>query len=201
MKFQLFFKKQMDFWISLISSIILSPLFLIIAILIKLDSNGPVFFRQERVGREGRVFKIWKFRTMVEKAQEKGLGFKIAENDLRITRIGRFLRRFGIDELPQLMNVISGEMSLVGPRASLPHQAAQYTEFEKRRFEVRPGITNINMIKGWNILPWKKRIEWDVWYINHWSLWLDLKILIKTPIIVLSGRGQYGKNGIVEDYK
>jgi len=138
---------------------------------------------------------------MVEKAQEKGLGFKIAENDLRITRIGRFLRRFGIDELPQLMNVISGEMSLVGPRASLPHQAAQYTEFEKRRFEVRPGITNINMIKGWNILPWKKRIEWDVWYINHWSLWLDLKILIKTPIIVLSGRGQYGKNGIVEDYK
>ena len=101
----------------------------------------------------------------------------------------------------QLKNIILGEMSIVGPRATLAHQADQYTDFEKQRFKVRPGVTNINMIKGWNTLPWKKRIEWDIWYIDNWSLWLDLKILIKTPIIVLSGKGQYGKDGIVEDYK
>ena len=201
MKFQLFLKKQMDFWISLMSLTILSPLFLIIAILIKLDSDGTIFFRQERVGQGGKIFKIWKFRTMIEEAEEIGLGFRVAKNDLRITNIGRFLRRFGIDELPQFINVILGEMSVVGPRASLPHQAAQYTEFEKQRFRVKPGITNINMIKGWNILPWKRRIEWDIWYIDHWSLRLDLKILIKTPIIVLSGKGQYGEDGVVEDYK
>lgn len=200
MKFQLFLKRQMDFWASLIILIILSPLFLIIAVLIKLDSKGPVLFFQKRAGKDGKIFKIWKFRTMVKNAEKTGLGLRVSENDLRITNIGRFLRRFGIDELPQLKNIIFGEMSIVGPRAALVHQAAQYTDFEKQRLAVRPGVANINMIKGWNTLPWKKRIEWDIWYINHWSLWLDLKILIKTPMIVLSGKGQYGEAGIVEDY-
>ena len=190
----------MDFWASLIILIVLLPLLLIIGILIKLDSKGPVLFFQERAGKNGKVFKIWKFRTMVENAEKTGLGLRVAKNDLRITNIGRFLRRFGIDELPQLKNIILGQMSMVGPRAAPINQAAQYTDFEKQRLAVRPGVTNINMIKGWNTLPWKKRIEWDIWYINHWSLWLDLKILIKTPIIVLSGKGQYGKDGIVEDY-
>lgn len=201
MKFQLFLKKQIDFWVSLIALILIFPLFLIVAALIKLDSRGPVFFFQKRIGKDGKIFKIWKFRTMIEKAEKIGLGFETAENDPRITNVGRFLRRFGIDELPQFINVIFGEMSLVGPRAALVHQAMKYAEFEKKRFKMKPGITNINMLKGWNILPWKKRIEWDIWYIDHWSLWLDLKILIKTPIIVLSGKGQYGENGVVEDYK
>ncbi len=191
----------MDFWVSLISLIILSPLFLIVAILIKADSRGSVFFRQERVGLRGKIFRIWKFRTMVHEAEKYGLGYEVAKSDPRITGIGRFLRRFGIDELPQFINVISGQMSLVGPRAALLHQVAQYTDFEKQRLKVKPGITNINLVKGWNTLPWKKRIEWDIWYIDHWSLWLDLKILIKTPIVVLSGKGQYGKSGIVEDYR
>lgn len=200
MKFQKFLKRQMDFWISLVSLIILSPIFLIIAILTKIDSAGPVFFRQERIGQGGKIFKIWKFRTMVKGAEKIGLGIEIAKNDPRITKIGRILRRSGIDELPQFINVIFGEMSLVGPRTALLHQVEKYTEIEKRRLAVKPGITNINIIKGWNTLPWKKRIEWDIWYMDNWSLWLDLKILIKTPIIVMLGKGQYG-DGVVEDYK
>ncbi len=201
MKFQLFLKRQMDFWISLITLTVFSPIFLIIAVLIKIDSKGPVFFRQERAGKNGKIFKIWKFRTMIDKAEKSGLGFSVAKNDERITKIGRFLRRFGLDELPQAINVILGDMSIVGPRATLAQQVIKYTDFEKGRLRVKPGIANINMIKGWNTLPWKERIKWDNWYIDNWSLWLDLKILIKTPIIVLSGKGQYGKEGIVEDYK
>ncbi len=176
------------------------PLFFI-SVLVKLDSKGPIFFRQERVGKDGKLFRIWKFRTMVENASQLGLGIEIAKNDSRITRMGKFLRRFGIDEIPQVFNIIAGEMSLVGPRTALPHQFLQYTDFEKKRLRVKPGITNINILKGWNTLPWKERIKWDVWYIDHWSLWLDLKIMALTPIIVLTGRGQYGENGIVEDYK
>ena len=202
MKFQLFFKKQMDFWISSICLIVLSPLFLIIAFFIKMDSNGPIFFRQERVGRDEKIFKIWKLRTMVQNAENIGSGYEVAKNDPRITRVGKFIRRFGIDELPQFINVVFGEMSLVGPRTALPHQVKKYDEFEKKRFQVKPGITNINIaMKGWNILPWKERIKWDIWYIENWSLWLDLKILFKTPLIVLLGKGQYGEKGIVEEYE
>jgi len=202
MKFQLFLKRQMDFWISLTCLIVLSPLFLIIAVFIKLDSKGPVFFRQERVGRDEKTFKIWKLRTMVQNAENIGSGYEVAKNDSRITRVGKFVRRFGIDELPQFINVVFGEMSLVGPRTALPHQVKKYDEFEKKRFQVKPGITNINIaMKGWNTLPWKERIKWDIWYIENWSLWLDLKILFKTPLTVLLGKGQYGEKGIVEDYE
>jgi len=201
MKFQRFLKRQIDLWGSLIGSIILTPFFLIIAILIKIDSPGPVFFRQKRVGKDGKIFKIWKFRTMVEGAENIGLGIEIAKNDPRITGVGKFLRRFVIDELPQFINVILGEMSLVGPRTALPNQVEKYTEFEKKRLQVRPGMANINIIKGWNIPSWKERIKWDIWYIENWSLWLDLKILFKTFIIVLLGRGQYGDKGVVGDYK
>jgi lipopolysaccharide/colanic/teichoic acid biosynthesis glycosyltransferase len=201
MKFQKFLKRQIDFWGSLIGLIISAPFFLIIALLIKIDSPGPVFFRQKRVGKDGKIFKIWKFRTMIEGAENIGLGIEIAKNDPRITRVGKFLRRFVIDELPQFINVILGEMSLVGPRTALPSQVKKYTDFEKKRLQVKPGMTNINIIKGWNILSWKERIKWDIWYIENWSLWLDLKILFKTFIIVLLGRGQYGDKGIVGDYK
>ena len=188
MKFQRFLKRQIDLWGSLIGSIILTPFFLIIAILIKIDSPGPVFFRQKRVGKDGKIFKIWKFRTMVEGAENIGLGIEIAKNDPRITGVGKFLRRFVIDELPQFINVILGEMSLVGPRTALPNQVEKYTEFEKKRLQVRPGMANINIIKGWNIPSWKERIKWDIWYIENWSLWLDLIILIKTPLAVFKHR-------------
>ncbi|MBI2644499.1 MAG: sugar transferase [Candidatus Wildermuthbacteria bacterium] len=201
MQIQRFIKTQMDFWIALVVLIVCTLPFLMIALLIVFDSKGPIFFRQERVGKYGKIFKIWKFRTMVDHAAHIGLGLEIAHNDSRITRVGKFLRRFGIDEIPQIFNILAGQMSLVGPRAALPHQVAQYTDFEKKRLEVKPGVTNINILKGWNTLPWKERIKWDVWYVEHWSLWLDLKILTVTPIIVLSGKGQYGEKGVVEDYK
>ena len=198
---QRFLKKVIDFIVALVGIVILIPFFLVIGILIKLDSKGPVFFKQKRTGRNGKVFKIWKFRTMIEKSESIGLGIKVSKYDLRITRIGRFVRRFGIDELPQIINIILGQMSLVGPRPGLPFQVKKYSEDEKKRVQVKPGITNINILKGWNALSWKERIKWDIWYIENWSLLLDLKILLKTPFMVLLGRGQYGKKGIVEDYE
>lgn len=198
---QRFLKKVIDFIVALVGIVILIPFFLVIGILIKLDSKGPVFFKQKRTGRNGKVFKIWKFRTMIEKSESIGLGIKVSKYDLRITRIGRFVRRFGIDELPQIINIILGQMSLVGPRPGLPFQVKKYSEDEKKRVQVKPGITNINILKGWNALSWKERIKWDIWYIENWSLLLDLKILLKTPFMVLLGRGQYGKKGVVEDYE
>lgn len=198
---QRFLKKVIDFIAALIGIVILIPFFLVISILIKLDSKGPVFFKQKRTGRNGKVFKIWKFRTMIEESEKVGLGIKISKYDARITKIGRFLRRFGIDELPQFINIILGQMSLVGPRPGLPFQIEKYSEIEKKRVQVKPGITNINILKGWNALSWKERIKWDIWYIENWSLLLDFKILLKTPFMVLLGRGQYGKKGIVEDYE
>ncbi len=202
MRFQIFLKRVFDFIGALIGLIILAPLLLIMAVLIKLDSRGPVFFKQKRVGKNGIIFRIWKLRTMIQNAENIGLGYEVTKSDPRITRIGKFIRRFGIDELPQFINVIKGEMSLVGPRTALPHQVEKYDEFEKKRLQVRSGITNINVaMKGWNTFSWKERIKWDVWYIENWSLWLDLKILLKTPLVVLLGKGQYGEKGIVEDYE
>jgi undecaprenyl phosphate N,N'-diacetylbacillosamine 1-phosphate transferase len=194
-------KKIADFLIALIVLVILIPLFLFVALLIKLDSKGSVFFRQKRVGRNGKVFKIWKFRTMVERSENIGLGIEVSKNDPRITKVGNFLRRFGIDELPQVINIVFGQMSLVGPRAALPFQFEKYSELERRRVLMKPGITNINILKGWNTSSWKERIEWDIWYIENWSLLLDLKILLITPFVVLSGKGQYGKDGTVKDYE
>lgn len=194
-------KKIIDFFAALIGLIILSPFFLIISILIKFNSQGPVFFRQKRIGQNGKIFKIWKFRTMVKGAENLGLGYEVARGDSRITKVGKVLRRFGIDELPQFINVILGQMSLVGPRPALPHQIEKYSEIEKRRLQIKPGITFLGIIKGWNVLSWKERINLDIWYLENWSLWLDLKILFKTLFIVLLGKGQYGKKGVVKDYE
>lgn len=200
-KFQRKIKRLFDFSVSLIGLILLLPVFIIVTVLIRLDSVGPIFFRQERVGQYGRFFKIWKFRTMVQGAEKIGLGYVVAKSDARITKIGKFLRRFAIDELPQFINIISGEMSLVGPRTALPHQVEKYSEFEKRRFEVKPGMASIAHIKGWNTLSWKERIKLDIWYIENWSIWLDFKILLKTAIVVLLGKGQYGESGVTKDYE
>ena len=198
MNFQVFFKKIIDFIISLIALIILSPLFLFISILIKLDSKGQVFFKQERLGKNGKIFKIWKFRTMIENAENIGLGLASAENDFRITKIGKFLRKWTLDELPQLINIIKGEMSLVGPRP-LPkyqNQDSLLNELWQKRLLAKPGLICLVDIKGRGLVSWEKRLEYDAWYVDNWSLWLDFKILILGFFAVLSRKGVYGKDGV-----
>ena len=200
MKYQLVFKRIFDFFVSIISLILLLPLFFVITVLIKIDSRGSIFFRFERVGRNGKSFKPFKFRTMKKKAIETGLGYTVSKDDSRITKMGKFLRRSGIDELPQLINVIKGEMSLVGPRPTFSYQVEKYNDFQKKRLLARPGITNLVLIKGRNLLSWEERIKYDVWYIEHWSFWLDIKILLITPFVVLSGKGVYGEKGVNDPF-
>lgn len=202
MQFQQFLKRQMDIWVSMISLIVLAiPLF-IVALLIKLDSKGPVFFLQERIGKDGKIFKMIKFRTMVQGAANMGAGLEIVKNDSRVTKVGKFLRRLRIDEYPQLFQILLGQMSLVGPRPAFPHHLEKYTEEEKKRLRVRPGFTNMDILKGGNALSWKERIQWDLWYIDHWSLWLDIKIILGSFRVVITGEDEEGgKKGIIEDYK
>jgi lipopolysaccharide/colanic/teichoic acid biosynthesis glycosyltransferase len=195
MIFQQSFKKIIDFILSLIGLIILSPLFVLIALLIKLGSKGPVFFKQERLGKNGKIFKIWKFRTMIENAENIGLGLASAENDQRITKVGKFLREWTLDEWPQLINVIKGEMSLVGPRPlpKYPNQDVFSDELWQRRLSIKPGLICLVDIKGRASVSWGKRLEYDAWYVDNWSLWLDFKILVFGFFAVLSGKGIYGE--------
>jgi len=195
-KIQLVLKRLIDILLSLIGLVLLAVPFPIISLVVKLDSKGSVFFRQERVGKDGRSFRVWKFRTMVVGAVGKGLGHNVARDDSRITRVGAVLRNWGLDELPQLLNVFIGEMSLVGPRPTLAYQVKSYNDFQRRRLLVKPGITSLAVVSGRNALSWKERIELDVWYVEHWSLWLDIKILFKTLWTVLvTHEGLYGEDG------
>ncbi len=191
----------MDFSLSLIGLGILAIPFAIIALAIKLDSKGPVFFRSGRVGKGGKIFKVYKFRTMIENAINIGLGIETAKDDFRITSVGKFLRSWSLDELPQLINVLKGEMSLIGPRPALPHQVEKYSESEKKRLRVKPGITGWAQVNGRNLISWKERIKFDVWYVENWSLRLDFKILLMTPKVLLSKEALYGKEGVVRDYE
>ncbi len=192
----------MDIWVSLGSLLVLAIPLCIVGILIKLDSKGPVFFTQKRVGKDGRIFTMFKFRSMVQGAADMGAGLEIVKNDSRVTKIGKFLRRMRIDEYPQLFQVLLGQMSLVGPRPAFTHHLEKYTEEEKRRLSVRPGFTNMDILKGGNALSWQERIQWDLWYIDHWSLALDLKIILGSFRVVLTGEDEEGgSKGIVEDYK
>jgi exopolysaccharide biosynthesis polyprenyl glycosylphosphotransferase len=184
-------KRLIDFWGSLFGLMLLSPLFLVVAVAIKLDSPGPVFFRQERSGKDGRVFNIFKFRTMVVNAEKMGAGVFVEKEDSRITRVGKLLRDTSLDELPQLINVLRGEMSLVGPRPTLPYQVERYDERQKRRLLVRPGITGWAQVRGRNSLTWPEKIDLDLWYIENQSLWLDLKILWQTIFAVLNKQELY----------
>jgi len=194
-------KRIVDVLVSGIALLVLAFPFAAVALAIKLDDRGPVFFRQERVGKGGRGFRVWKFRTMIVDAVSKGLGLNVSHDDSRITRTGRVLRNLGLDELPQLLNVLTGEMSLVGPRPTLVYQVERYDAFQRRRLEVRPGITSLAVVSGRNALSWKERIDLDVWYIDHWSLWLDLRILAKTLWVVLVKReGLYGKGGVNDPF-
>lgn len=200
MIFRLFIKRAIDFLGSFLGLIVLSPLFLILIILIKIDSRGPIFFRYERVGKNSKSFKPFKFRTMIEGAINKGLKYNIAKNDDRTTKIGCFLRKWGIDELPQLINVLLGEMSLVGPRPTFRYQVEKYNEFQRKRLLVKPGITGLAVINGRNSLNWEQRIKYDVWYVENWSLWLDFKILFKTLFLIFKQEGVYGKEGINDPF-
>jgi len=190
----------LDKIISLFALVILSPVLLVLALLIKLDSSGQVFFVQERVGKDGVIFKSIKFRTMVDRAVEKGLGLNIKQDDERITRMGKFLRTWSLDELPQILNVLSGDMSIVGPRPTLPYQVECYNDFQRRRLLVKPGITGWAQVNGRNAISWEQRIKLDVWYVENWSLWLDVKILLKTVTVVIRKEGLYGEGGVNDDF-
>ncbi len=174
-------------------SLLLLPLFLlflpIIAFLIKIDSTGPIFFRDERMGRLGHPFKCWKFRTMVLDADAHSPA--VGEHDERITRVGHWLRKTSLDELPQIINILKGDMSMVGPRPALLSLAGQYTPHQAYRLQVRPGLTGWLQINGRNTLPYEERLEYDIWYAHNWTILLDLKILLKTPVVVLSQKGIY----------
>lgn len=194
-------KRLIDILASLIALIILAIPFLIISLLIKRDSPGPVFFRQERVGRDGGLFKVWKFRTMIEGAVYQGLGYTVEKNDSRITKLGQTLRDLSLDELPQVFNVLGGSMSLVGPRPTLQYQVAHYDEQQRRRLEMKPGITSLAIISGRNALTWEERIKLDIEYVTNWTLWLDIKILFKTIwVVIVKREGLYGEDGINDPF-
>ena len=174
--------------------VITSPLLALAALAIRLESGGPVFYRQLRVGRDGEQFELWKLRTMVTGAEAMGAGIYVLEGDARITRVGRRLRRFSLDELPNLVNVLKGDMAIVGPRPTVQEQVDRYTDRQRRRLEVKPGITGWAQINGRASLPWPDRIELDVWYVEHRSLRLDLHILARTARMLATGHGLYSED-------
>jgi lipopolysaccharide/colanic/teichoic acid biosynthesis glycosyltransferase len=178
-----------DLVIATVALVVLSPFLLVAAIAIKLGSRGPVFYRQRRVGRADREFEMLKLRTMVRGSDPVGVGTIVTRDDPRVTAAGRFLRRTSLDEVPNLVNVLRGEMAIVGPRPTIPAQVDDYTPFQRRRHEVLPGITGWAQVQGRAGIPWEERIELDVWYVDHRSFALDTRILARTAWLVLSGKG------------
>jgi lipopolysaccharide/colanic/teichoic acid biosynthesis glycosyltransferase len=171
--------------------LVLSPFLLLATVAIRLESRGSPIYRQRRVGKDGRQFDVLKLRTMVSGAEHMGRGLAVSEGDTRITRVGRFLRRTSLDEVPNLVNVLRGEMSIIGPRPTVPVQVDRYTERQRGRLAVKPGITGWAQVNGRTELSWDERIELDLWYIEHRSLRLDLDILVRTVRMVLGGHGLY----------
>ena len=174
--------------------LVASPVLALAALAIKLEDGGPVLYRQTRVGRDGVDFELLKLRTMVVDAERQGAGWAVNRGDPRITRVGRVLRRLSLDELPQLWNVLRGDMSIIGPRPTLRYQVDEYTPRQRRRLEIKPGLTGWAQIHGRTTLPWDERIELDVWYVEHRSPVVDLKILARTPLALLTGtyKGETG---------
>jgi exopolysaccharide biosynthesis polyprenyl glycosylphosphotransferase len=202
-----YIKRTADIIMAVAGSLLLSPVLGLIYLLIKLDSPGPALFRQERVGMDGRIFSLYKFRTMYASADDEAhrqhisqlisgaittppdgeeLYGKVADDE-RVTRVGRFLRRYSLDELPQLINVLKGEMSVVGPRPPIPYEVERYSDWHRKRLEVKPGITGLWQVSGRNRLPFDKMVQLDMYYIENWSLWLDFKIILQTVPAVLRG--------------
>lgn len=195
-KLNLAIKRAIDILGSGIGLIVISPLLLVIAIIIKITAPGPVFFMQERLGYKGKVFKIIKFRTMVVNAEHMGTGLKVKDDtDNRITPIGHFLRKTSIDELPQLINVLKGDMSLVGPRPPVtyhPYKGYEgYSDFSKRRFDMRPGMTGLAQARVRNSATWDERIVYDVEYVDNFSVLFDIRIILETVKVVLNSKNIY----------
>ena len=188
-------KRLLDVLVSFIGLILLAFPFAVITLAIKLDSKGPIFFRQKRVGKGENLFKVWKFRTMKVRAPEKGFGHEVAKDNPYVTRTGQFLREWGLDELPQLINVFFGQMSIVGPRPALRWQVEGYNNFQRQRLSFKPGITGWALVHGRRSISWKKRIELEIWYIENYSLCLDIKIMVKTLYVILLKReGVYSED-------
>lgn len=189
-------RRILDLAIAGTVSIVTAPLLALLALAVRLESPGHPVYAQTRVGKDGRLFEIYKLRTMVQGAEFTGAGLAIQEGDDRITRIGKLLRRYSLDELPNLWNVLRGEMSIIGPRPTLEVQVLQYTDRERGRLAVKPGITGWAQVNGRASLPWSERIELDLWYVEHRTLALDLEILLRTVRMVATGQGLYkGETG------
>lgn len=199
MMYKLFFKRIIDIIISLVGIVVLSPLMLLLAFLVKIDSPGPVLFKQKRLGLGGKVFNMYKFRSMCVGAESGGVYSN--NKDSRVTRVGRILRALSLDELPQLVNVLNGNMSLIGPRPPLtyhPWPYEEYTDEQKRMFEVRPGISGWAQVNGRKDVEWHKRIELNVWYVDHVSFFLDVKILFMTFLKVITNADNENKGATVD---
>lgn len=189
--YQKYVKRIFDFIFAIILLLILSPLFIIVAIAIKIDSKGLVFFKQERSGQHGKAFKVYKFRTMINNAEKIGSGLYTDSTDPRITRVGKFLRKTSIDELPQIINIIRGEMSFIGPRPVPAGHLKKFNVDDSQRLKVLPGITGWAQVNGRNILTWPEKNEKDIWYVNNISLLLDIKIIFMTIKVILFKEGVY----------
>lgn len=197
-KVQLFIKRLLDLFGSLFGLIIISPIIILIALSIKLTSKGPVFYRQERLGKNGKLFKIIKFRTMIVNAEKMGTGLIVrTEDDNRITKVGKILRATSLDELPQLINVLIGDMSLVGPRPPVPYHPyrfEEYSDYQRKRFEMKPGMTGLTQVTVRNSVSWDDRIPIDVKYVEEFNLWIDIKILFKTLLKLINSESIYLEN-------
>ena len=183
-----YIKRFLDILVSAVALVVLSPLLLWLALLVRLTSEGPAIFKQKRIGKDGKVFEIYKFRSMCVGAEGKGSGVYSGKGDARVTKIGKILRATSLDELPQFVNILKGEMSFIGPRPPLTYHPWDYSEYTKeqlRMFEVRPGITGWAQVNGRKDVEWNRRIELNVWYVDHVSLWLDIKIMFMTVFKVL----------------
>ena len=188
--------RALDAIVAAVGLVVTAPVLAASMLAIRLESRGSPIYRQRRVGMNGEPFELLKLRTMVSGAEHIGAGMAVNEGDSRITRVGAVLRRFSLDELPNLVNVLRGEMAIVGPRPTIQAQVDQYTDRQRRRLEVKPGITGWAQVHGRASLPWPERIELDVWYVDHRSLWLDLRILARTVRLLASGHGLYkGETG------
>jgi lipopolysaccharide/colanic/teichoic acid biosynthesis glycosyltransferase len=189
-------KRALDLMLASVGLLVAGPILLLALVAVRLETPGHPIYRQRRIGRNGHPFDLYKLRTMVHGAEHVGAGLAVAEGDPRITRVGALLRRTSLDELPNLINVMRGEMSIVGPRPTVPVQVEQYTERQRGRLAVKPGITGWAQVNGRASLPWSERIELDLWYVEHRSLALDLRIIARTVALILTGQGLYkGETG------
>src|SRR6266496_629646 len=184
--------RALDLALAAIGLVLASPVLLVAMVAIRLESQGPAIYRQPRVGRDGRSFELYKLRTMRLGADPVGVGTPVLEGDPRLTRVGLMLRRLSLDELPNLINVVRGEMAIVGPRPTLAAQVELYTPHQRRRLDVKPGLTGWAQVNGRAGIPWEERIELDLWYVDHRSPALDLRILLRTASLLLTGHGLYG---------